>query len=341
MKMNKILYMIKRVCSIKPSDFFDTVRVCHKASGKSSIVLFFDIIYCGFRYGCGRADYELFEFWRLNGKQRATYLTRAKNNQIVAAYNQREYRYILEDKVEFNKYFSQFLGRKWIDLRTATPEDFAAFMEDLTCVIAKPLAKSGGWGIEKVQLADFENTAAMFAYLKEKDFGLAEECIIQHPVMAEFNAHSVNTFRICTVLNDGEPHVLYYYVRMGSGKRVVDNLHSGGVTCPVDHETGKIMYAGYSAYEGVRKTHEVHPDTGHQLVGFQLPMYREALEMAYAAARLLPQVGYVGWDIAITEKGPVLIEGNPFPGHDLLQLPPHAPDGIGVLPYFRQFISFL
>ena len=43
-------------------------------------------------------------------------------------------------------------------------------------------------------------------------------------------------------------------------------------------------------------------------------------------------------DVAITEKGPVLIEGNPFPGHDLLQMPPHAPDKIGVLPHFRKYI---
>ena len=53
------------------------------------------------------------------------------------------------------------------------------------------------------------------------------------------------------------------------------------------------------------------------------------------------QYGPVHGEYMVDEKGPVLIEGNPFPGHDLLQLPPHAPDGIGVLPYFRQFISFL
>lgn len=339
--MGKVSYYLKRIREMKSKDFFQTVQDCHAASGKNRVRLFFDVIYCGFRYGCGRADYQLFEFWRLNGKQRATFLTRAKNNQIVATYNQREYRYILEDKVEFNKYFSTFLGRKWIDVRTATAEEFASFMEGLDCVIAKPLAKSGGYGIEKVNRADFDSLEAMRAYLIEHEFGLAEECIIQHPIMAEFNPYAVNTYRICTVLTEGEPHVLYFYVRLGCGKRVVDNLHSGGVTCPVDPDTGKILYPGYSVYMGERKTHMTHPETNHQLVGFELPMVQECIDMAYAAAKALPQVGYVGWDIAVTEQGPVLIEGNPFPGHDLLQLPPHAPDGIGVLPFFRQFIPFL
>lgn len=339
--MNKVTYMAKRIMGINHKDFFETVRVCSEQSGKSKATIFLDVINCGFRYGCGRADYQLFEFWRLSDKQRATFLTRAKNNQLVAHYNSKEYIYILEDKVEFNKYFSEMLGRKWIDLRSATVEEFTRFMEGLDCVIAKPLDKSGGNGIEKVMRADFVSDEEMLNWLKEKNFGLAEECIVQCETMAEFNRSSVNTYRICTVLEQGEPHVLYFYVRMGCDGRAVDNLHSGGVACPVDPETGVITHPGYSAYLGERKTHMVHPETKHQLAGFQLPMHKEAIEVAFAAARKLPQVAYVGWDLAITDKGPVLIEGNPFPGHDLLQLPPHAPDGIGVLPFFRQYIPFI
>lgn len=339
--LSKIIYMVKRIFGMNYKLFFHNIEIMHQESGKSRIRLFFDVIYCGFRYGCGHADYRLFEFWRLNGRQRATYLTRAKNNLIVKTYNQKEYIQILEDKVQFNRYFSRFLGRKWMDIRDADLDAFSAFMADLDCVIAKPLAKSGGYGIEKVKRADFDSDAAMLEYLKSHEFGLIEECIIQHPIMAEFNPYSVNTYRICTILTDGEPHVLYFYVRVGSGKRVVDNLHSGGITCPVDPETGIIQYPGYSAYMGERKTYLEHPETHHPFVGFELPMVHESVQLAFEAAKSLPQVGYVGWDIAVTEQGPVLIEGNPFPGHDLLQLPPHAPDGIGVLPFFRKYIPFL
>lgn len=54
--------------------------------------------------------------------------------------------------------------------------------------------------------------------------------------------------------------------------------------------------------------------------------------------QLIPQLGYIGWDIAVSETGPQLIEGNEFPGHDILQMPPHVPDKIGMLPRFRQFL---
>ena len=49
----------------------------------------------------------------------------------------------------------------------------------------------------------------------------------------------------------------------------------------------------------------------------------------------------MGWDVAVSGDGPQLIEGNHFPGHDILQLPPHVPDRVGMLPRFREFLPEL
>lgn len=53
----------------------------------------------------------------------------------------------------------------------------------------------------------------------------------------------------------------------------------------------------------------------------------------------MPQVGIVGWDVCVTDNGPLLIEGNDFPGHDIYQLPPHRTNGIGVLPKFKRAMN--
>ena len=63
------------------------------------------------------------------------------------------------------------------------------------------------------------------------------------------------------------------------------------------------------------------------------------IKLVCEAGQVVPQVGLVGWDVCVTEKGPLLIEGNEFPGHDIYQLPPHRTNGIGVLPKFKRAID--
>jgi D-alanine-D-alanine ligase-like ATP-grasp enzyme len=41
--------------------------------------------------------------------------------------------------------------------------------------------------------------------------------------------------------------------------------------------------------------------------------------MCKQAAKKIPEVRYIGWDVAFTENGPVIVEGNEYPGYGLLQ----------------------
>ena len=73
-------------------------------------------------------------------------------------------------------------------------------------------------------------------------------------------------------------------------------------------------------------------------MGYQLPMVPEAIAMAKEAAQVFPQVGHVGWDMAVTPDGPAIIEGNNFPGTDLCQLAPLWPEKIGLWPYYKHIL---
>ena len=48
---------------------------------------------------------------------------------------------------------------------------------------------------------------------------------------------------------------------------------------------------------------------------------------------------YIAWDVAITPNGPVFIEGNSFPSHAVPQFSAFYPDGIGIMPRYREFID--
>ena len=336
--MKRILYLIKRILKMDYKGLFTTVKSVHKKSGIGRIKLFVDIVKCGLKYGAGYKDYELCEWWNLNAAQRATYVTRGINNTIVTLLNNKEYYHILDNKIEFNKTFGEYLGRKWLDISVATIEDFKAFLEGLDIIVSKPAEEACGRGVEKITVADFASPEDLFAYLKSINSGLLEEFVIQHESVSKLYPLAVNTYRIVTVLTDGAPHIVYAFIRIGNGGRFVDNINAGGMAAPVNIETGVIEYP---AFDKDSIYYETHPYTNCPIKGYQLPQWDKAVETVLKAATKVPEVGQVGWDVAATKDGVVLIEGNPFPGHDILQMPPHVPDKIGMLPQFKKYIKNL
>lgn len=336
--MNQMKYLIGRLLRMNYRGMFAAVGQLHKKTGKSRPWLFWDMVRCGLRYGAGYKDYTLCRFYDLTPAQRATYVTRGVNNRIVRLCNDPGWYHCMEDKTEFNRLYGAFIRRGWLDLQGCTYDGFAEFMSGRDIVISKPAAATCGQGIEKLCKGDFDSLEEMYDHLMADGSGLIEDLIVQHPDVSKLYPDAVNTYRIVTVLRSGVPAVVYAFIRMGNGGRFVDNFNSGGMAAPVDVETGVIAF---SAVDKDGAAYEVHPATGCPIPGYQLPCWRESVEMCLEAAKVVPQLGYVGWDVAVSEDGPQLIEGNHFPGHDILQLPLHTPDGVGMLPRFREFIPEL
>lgn len=336
--MKRIVYLIKRIIKMDYKNLLVTVKTINKKTGISRVKLFFDIIKCGIKYGAGYKDYQLCEFYNLTDTQRATYVTRGINNTIVSLLNDKQYYHILDNKVEFNNTFGEFLNRKWIDMEKAGFEEFKSFIAGLDVIISKPTGEACGKGVEKLKVSDFESEEKLFSYLKEIKSGLAEEFVNQHQDISALYPHSVNTYRIVTVFTENEPHIIYAFIRIGNGGRFVDNINAGGMAAPVNIDTGIIEFPAFDK-DGIY--YETHPYTDCVIKGYKLPYWNESIELVCKAARVISQVGYVGWDVAVTENGPLLIEGNPFPGHDILQMPPHVPDKIGMLPRFKKYIKNL
>ena len=95
----------------------------------------------------------------------------------------------------------------------------------------------------------------------------------------------------------------------------MDNFHSGGIVAGIDLETGEVVTDGIDLSCNIYKT----TSTGVAVKGFRIPYFSEALDMVREAGKNLE--GYLGWDVAISENGPVLIEANTMPGAVILQMP--------------------
>ncbi len=331
-------YLLRVLSGVSPKKMFDVIDRIHEKTGKSKAYLFFDIVNCAVRYGAGYYDYLIFAFYDMNKEQRKTYVTRVINKKLISMMNDDNYSYVFDSKNVFNKRFQRYLKRDYLDVETATAEQFHEFIQNKEIVFAKPNTGVSGWGIEKLKVSDFENEDKMFSYIKEKDFGVLEEQLVQHEVLSKLYPLSINSLRIVTIVVNREAHVVYVTAKMGSDGKFVDNLESGGLCCPVDVKTGKIYGV---AHTSKLVTYEKHPDTGIKFDGYQLPFIKEAMELCKEAAMEVDEIRFVGWDVCITKDGPAIIEGNDYPGYDFWQLPEHTPDKIGLLPYYKKLLPEL
>ena len=307
--MEKIKYLFKRILKLDYSNMIKIAKAVSKKTNKNLLFILFDMTKCGLKYQAGYYDYQEFEFYNLNKEQRETYLTRGKNNEIIKKFNDKSKFYIFDNKEEMYKIYNKFLKRQWMVLNENNYNDFLDFFKQNKVIIVKPIDGEGGKGIEKYEYINDEESKIVYSSLLFKKQLLVEQCIKQHPDMNKLYNKSVNTLRMFTFYKDGQAYFLQAILKVGNGG-VVDNFSSGGMYTYVDDEG--TVYA--EAIDQMDNKYYKHPISNETIVGFKVPMFKEAVRMVKEAAKVVTEMGYIGWDVAISEDGPVLVEGNCYPG---------------------------
>lgn len=156
---------------------------------------------------------------------------------------------------------------------------------------------------------------------------LFEAAITQHSEQAELNPHSTNTIRLLTmpdVTSDHSPFIARASQRIGSLRSGhIDNWTKGGLSANVDLETGTLSAAAQLPEGNELQWFAEHPDSGAKIQGHQVPYWERTKELVLDAAHRLGFMEYIGWDIVITESGPVILEANINSGMNVLQV--HGP----------------
>jgi hypothetical protein len=288
------------------SQLFDLAHQVKRVSKAPRLVIIADMLWCSVRYEMGFRDYVVWDIRLLTARERATWMTHPKAFRLNSTLNSPDSRTILVDKIRFHHDFADLTHREWIDAARATPPELAEFAARHPRMIAKPARGEGGAGISIYDTAEIQDFVEWRASLIKRDQTLVEQVLEQHERLARLYPDSVNTVRMITYLDpNGTLHVIASVLRIGNGD-VVDNFASGGMFTMLD-EAGVALYPGVDKQSNV---YETHPATGVQIAGFAVPRYDEITDMVAEAARRLPTVPYVGWDIAVTPEGPALIEAN-------------------------------
>lgn len=184
-------------------------------------------------------------------------------------------------------------------------------------LVAKPADGEGGDGV--IVLGPFADGADLAAQLPAALTARRGVTVIQprvevHPALRDLALGALPTVRVVTILDEaGAPEVVSATFRFASDPAaLVDNMKAGGLIAAVDLDRGTLGVAclGYGGGD-----HEVHPVTGAAIVGRVLPDWgsvKSLVERAHGAA--FSDYALIGWDVAMTPGGPLLIEGNGKPG---------------------------
>lgn len=269
-----------------------------------------DMVYSLHRFGCMFDEYFLFEYEKLNAYERSSFITDKIRWQYYRLMNKDENLEIFNNKKKAYDVFKEYFKRELLEFNADTDKDeFCNFFEKHKRIIVKPIDGSGGRGIFILNSSQFEKPEDAYALLKEsKKTYVLEELIRQSSQMSALHPTTVNTVRVPTVRNKDGVVVFHPALRVGRGDTVVDNAFSGGIFAGVCPKTGKVITDGANEKN---QRFVAHPDTGVVFNGFQVPRWDEAVAFVKKLATVVEGNNYVGWDIALTEDGWVLVEGNP------------------------------
>ncbi len=303
--VTRLRYLAGRARRIDVGSVVERAKEASAQHGKALPLVVADMLFQAGVKNVGFQDYIDYDFAILTPAERATYMTHPVSNQISQKYDHPDYRGLFQDKVEFDRKFSDFLRRDWMVVDAGNADELRAFTERLGTIVTKEPVGQAGTGVHRYHAAEVEDWTQFHRGLLERGEILVEEVIRQHDDLAAVCPGTVNTTRVTAFFDGQKTHILAMAQKFGRGA-VSDQMTFGGFYTMLD-EDGHALGAGYDSHGHV---HELHPDSGVRIADFQLPMIDEVKAFVDQVARVVPQVQYVGWDIVVGPDGPVLVEGN-------------------------------
>ena len=207
----------------------------------------------------------------------------------------------------------------WLRLLEGLPEEF----------VIKPAQGSYGKGVNVYRRCDglFVDASGMQTDVEQLYVALLAQArrgqglviqrrLLNHPAIVELTGcEYLQTVRIITLAwPGGAIDVLHAHFKPIVGQHIVDTYLSGllgNVEATVDLEDGRIAAANRIMDTGIGIVPvPEHPQTKRPLVGFAMPFWPQALRLARESARRFLPVRAIGWDVALTAEGPLIVEGN-------------------------------
>lgn len=144
--------------------------------------------------------------------------------------------------------------------------------------------------------------------------------IKSHREISRINSSALNTTRIVTVFDGERPVYLTGFQSFATSNCEIDSWSKGAVYVGIDPARNCLKPYGYFQPQvGNMAITEKHPDSGIVFRDYIIKDLSKAVELCVSAHKLLYASFIIGWDIAITNDGPLIVEANEKPGMNAVQ----------------------
>jgi len=270
-----------------------------------------DMKHCYYQIKADPTEYFLYGLRNLTHEERAEFLTdKFINITMGRLVSRKKHDLEIENKINFYALAHQYFGRKCIAVNG--PEGYEEFEQmalRAVDIMLKPNNLSLGRGVEARIINSKEDAKEAFDKMMAAGGSwIVEERIQQCHEMAAWNESSCNTIRFMSFLNKKGFFAITPIFKTGRKGAVVDNVGNGGIMANVDTETGVVCTHGF---DKKGNAYDRHPDSGLTYKGWQIPRYKELVETVHRMhTEIMPSHPYIGWDMALTDSGWVVIECN-------------------------------
>ncbi|KYK21425.1 hypothetical protein AYK25_03530 [Thermoplasmatales archaeon SM1-50] len=225
--------------------------------------------------------------------------------------------FLLEDKLQFKVHISnKITTANLVASYDSHNKKITKYTNSRTDkVVIKPYRSAGGKGVRVVSSSRYPQVLKNYS-----SDCLVEDFIHQHHFLNEIFSDSLNTLRILTLKKNNEIVVIKAVLKVGrSITHNLDHMARGGICINIDMKSGMLLN-GLSNYKHGHLEYVRHPETKYEFYKKTIPFFEETTELAKQAHRLFPMHHIIGWDIAITETGPCVVEGNRIPDLFIIQI---------------------
>jgi len=310
MKIKRIVYLFYYVRKLDRKKLWHFAGYVSKETGQARWILILRAIGSVFRYNISIMDYFYFGFYKKDNKERLKWAGTGFMFEYQRKMNPIGVREVLENKISFSSSFRKFYKRDIAEYHGLL-EDSSIAVRLIENASGKLVLKnSRGQAGQEIKVLDNSglSPSQLTDIMRDGKFDLVEEYIVQHPELMRLSSSGLNTVRIVSQEKAGEVEILAARLRITINSPV-DNMAAGNAAVPLDADTGSVT--GPGVFSDISKADiSVHPVTGVELLGFQVPFWQEIIEMVKEASLMALDNRSIGWDVAVTPEGPLLVEGN-------------------------------